>query len=86
MTSKRKAQTPITGPEFNKDEELAKEDVEQWFSDGAGLPSHPTLDEYGWDGNIVGGVLLNLSPDNKKVTNGRFFLTEAVRRGVYHKS
>ena len=40
-----------------------------------GVPSHTVLDEFGWDGNVVGGVLLQLSPDNKKVTNGQFFLT-----------
>ena len=43
---------------------------------GKRKPQTPiTGTEFGWDGSVIGGVVLNLSPDNKKVNNGRFFLT-----------
>ena len=52
MTSKRKAQTPIMGSEFDKTEELTKDDTEQWFADDLDYPAMQTMT------NLVGTVAL----------------------------
>ncbi len=41
---------------------------------GLGLPIHQTLIDLGWDGRLTAGVGLELSPDNKQVRRGEFFL------------
>ena len=56
MSGKRKPQIPITGTEFDKEEELLSEDTKKWFTNGAGMSSHGTLDEIGWDGSEIRGV------------------------------
>ena len=75
MAGKRKIQTPISGPEFAAEDDLTTTDMERWVTEGSGPSCHSTLDDFGWDGGVMGGILLVLSPDNKKVRNGQFFVT-----------
>ena len=61
----------ITGQEFKGKDLLAYDDIQDYVVTGHGEAIKTTLDDLDWDGDAVATIVLNLSPDNKKVTGGR---------------
>jgi hypothetical protein len=59
---------------FKATGELPLEYAARLETAGLGLPIHQTLIDQGWTGKLVAGVGLELSPDNKQVRRGEFFL------------
>jgi hypothetical protein len=59
---------------FKATGELPLEYAARLETAGLGLPIHQTLIDLGWTGKLVAGVGLELSPDNKQVRRGEFFL------------
>ena len=59
---------------FKATGELPLEYAAKLETAGLGLPIHQTLIDLGWTGKLVAGIGLELSPDNKQVRRGEFFL------------
>jgi hypothetical protein len=59
---------------FKATGELPLEYAARLETTGLGLPIHQTLIDLGWTGKLVAGIGLELSPDNKQVRRGEFFL------------
>ena len=59
----------ITGQEFKGKDLLAFDDIQDYIVAGHGEAIKTTLDDLDWDGDAVATIILNLSPDNKKVNH-----------------
>ena len=69
-------QKVFSGAEFNGSDTINLSDVSDWVVDGLGGEAAKTaIDDFDWDGNIVAGITLHTSPDNKKVVGSNIFLT-----------
>ena len=73
MPPKKKAVPPIYGDGFKGKEELNLDDIKKCAVEGFSKDNlkHLTPD---WSGEVAGVVGLSLSNDNKRVTEGRFYL------------
>ena len=60
----------MAGPDFLGTDELECADLGDWVTAGGVEASKTTLDNFNWEGQAVVTAFLQLSPDNKKVTNG----------------
>ena len=71
-----KTSTPIniSSPDFGGQEKLEFIDIQDWVVHGWGEATKTTLDDLEWDGDVIMGGGLDLSPDNSKVVGGRVFL------------
>ena len=71
----------FSGPEFSGSEELSFSDINNWVIEGrSGESAKIALDDFDWNGKAVMGVILETTPDNKKVSNGSIFLTGEYMR------
>ena len=80
MSSTR--QKTLAGAEFNGKDKLDWGDVQDWVVSGGNEAMKSVLDQHDWDGNVVGTILLNLSPDNKKVVGGKMVLVRDLMKGT----
>ena len=65
----------FNGSEFSGSDTLNLTDVSDWVVDGlGGEAAKSVLDDFDWDGNVVAGITLKTSPDNRKVVMSNIFL------------
>ena len=72
MSAKKPKQ--ISGPEFQGRENIEFADIDDWITTGGTEATKVALDDHNWNGDAVMTVELRLSPDNKKVVDGRVCL------------
>ena len=71
MSRKPKA---ILSQDFSGKDSLELVDVQDWVVPGWGEAAKASLDDMEWDGEAVVSVGITLSPDNKKIIQGKVFL------------
>ena len=72
----------FTGPEFAGTDLLDITDVSDWVVEGfGGETAKPVLDDFDLDRNLVMGITLQTTPDNRKVANSNIFLTGEFMKG-----
>ena len=78
LTSRQKT---FSGAEFSGKDDLNWGDIQDWIVAGGNEAIKSTLDQYSWDGNAVATILLSLSPDNRKVVQGKVVLVGDLMKG-----
>lgn len=65
---------PLNKKWFKETGDLSAESARRLHADSLGHPITQTLSNLGWRGDLVAGIGLELTPDNKRVRRGEFFL------------
>ena len=72
----------MAGADFEGTDELEFNDVQDWIVDSGAEATKQKLDDLEWNGDAVVAVSLTLSPDNKKVVNGKILAMGELMKGI----
>ena len=70
------------GSDFDGNDELEFPDVQDWLVDGGVETIKQRLDDFDWNGDAVITLLLDLSPDNRKVNSGKVMAMGELMKGT----